>query len=1491
MLKGKASKNRILLLLLLLISVMFSLQGCKAVGQTTIALEQSVRCGMEEHIHGEDCYLGDVLLCGKKAHTHGENCYIVRLDDNDINHLLGRVDETEDHSLESLIGNVLRGALGLDPLSPTPTPTPLPEWEAIDDGNALTNDDIMMINRAITDGVVKADIVLNERLLTVHSSGSGMTEAEALAQLAQTGNSSEVNESDNGLSQFAVGSEESDEDYTANFYIKLDGSWTHVGTLEFDVAGSKRNYSRNINNTDILDFVNDIVDPDINSISSLNMEFGTNQNNISSTASVGNTTTTFGTGIRNSSTANSTIYVRIVDLNFYTVKWANYDGTVLETDIAAEGATPVYNSATPTRAEDTQYTYTFSGWTPTVSVVTGKVTYTATYTATSKAYTATFENLSGTKIATDISGAPINGKLNITLPALSGEYAGYLWIVKGSDGTTYYKSDGTEKVDITGNTTFVAIPSTYAVTFVDGETTTTQEVPYGTVITFTKPQNGNYWASNNIAFSAGETYTVVSDVTFTATDQVSATYIYSNGTTGNSGLVIPGTQITLPTLTGSYVWIDRNGNEYSGGTTVTLNSNMFFTQTPKLTINYDLNFPGDISSKTFYPEGGLGSDPGDFNINAVGVPKINANMGSSYEVSGVTWADAPHTAEGLNYREVFYLQSGSPAYEYRSVYFRGWQVTVGTETLLIEPGEAIGWDQLLEMAGDGTEIDFTGLWEDGGYTTVTFYVNYAAAAANAGGDYGGGSAADYTPEVFCGHLFGLPSTELVGTGSYNTYYGITGADAIKSNLADAKIRELYGAGVSYDGLNTAMGDAITGGDTDAATTLRMTDFPTDAEVLAKIKAWYQNGDLTETLMYDDGTGKTDEVPDLDELDTNHYTIRWYVFKSQDDGWHVDGRLIRKVGNIKVTKTFEGNPELVEEAINAAESYGTALPFITASCAYQADRVVELYFAPKSDAVPYGYTYDSATGEYYWVIDEVFADDKWVIQEAPPQLQYSLSVSEYMWNNIIKDASGSGTGVELTMDGGTYPADAYDLNWIRADFTNIYHKEDTILVRKVDGKTSDGITGAVFNLYSDEIASTDDEPQLMYFKPVTKTAYEGTENELTYTIYEYNSEYDASTGVCDLPVGANGYLEYVVSGFSYETHNIIVTEKTAPTGYAAVGDIVVGYTTGSTIGIKNSAGNNAAEYSNGVLTVKNYSGGTATVRAEKIWDCDEVYYDGFAVRFELYANGTVASAAIPGFTADFGSYYVYLDENGAYVETNDDGTPKYLSTTPWSYTWSGLPTVLSGSAVTYKIVETQIGSEVADRTGNFPNWIADELYNNITTDAKGNQTVEIAIRNTPNRAMIRLTKYDTQSATLPGAEFVMSELDSNGNEVGRSRTATTGEYGGITFDNLKYETWYKLTETSPPPGHISLCDTVYVKLAATGVVTVTTDMNDASATSPYAYYPNQANNVYVVNLSAEPLPETGGSGTTPYTLGGALLIAAALLMIYRKSRRKEDVPYV
>ena len=80
----------------------------------------------------------------------------------------------------------------------------------------------------------------------------------------------------------------------------------------------------------------------------------------------------------------------------YTITWKNWDGSVLKTDNnVSAGTTPSY-TGTPTKASDTQYSYTFEGWTPTPSAANADAIYTATYGKSALSYTIRFFQEDGT---------------------------------------------------------------------------------------------------------------------------------------------------------------------------------------------------------------------------------------------------------------------------------------------------------------------------------------------------------------------------------------------------------------------------------------------------------------------------------------------------------------------------------------------------------------------------------------------------------------------------------------------------------------------------------------------------------------------------------------------------------------------------------------------------------------------------------------------------------------------------------------------------------------------------------------------------------------------------------------------------------------------------------------------------------------------------------------------------------------------------------------
>ena len=139
-------------------------------------------------------------------------------------------------------------------------------------------------------------------------------------------------------------------------------------------------------------------------------------------------------------------------VNKYTVVWKN-GNEVLETDTDVEyGATPSYDGAAPTKAATAQYTYTFAGWNPEISPVTGNATYTAVFTSTVNKYTVTWKN--GDEVLETDRDVAYGAT-----PSYNGATP-----VKAEDDDHFYTFSGwTPEIDtVTGDATYTAVYSTYA---------------------------------------------------------------------------------------------------------------------------------------------------------------------------------------------------------------------------------------------------------------------------------------------------------------------------------------------------------------------------------------------------------------------------------------------------------------------------------------------------------------------------------------------------------------------------------------------------------------------------------------------------------------------------------------------------------------------------------------------------------------------------------------------------------------------------------------------------------------------------------------------------------------------------------------------------------------------------------------------------------------------------------------------------------------------
>ncbi|MBP0963344.1 MAG: hypothetical protein J6Q99_03515, partial [Oscillospiraceae bacterium] len=532
-------------------------------------------------------------------------------------------------------------------------------------------------------------------------------------------------------------------------------------------------------------------------------------------------------------------------------------------------------------------------------------------------------------------------------------------------------------------------------------------------------------------------------------------------------------------------WVDSSGDEYEGGANITnITSARVFTEVtndPRLQIKYDVNFPTvqDVTVATKPTlQGQASSTITDF-----------VEDGDSAYIRSVSQREVKGTIRNST--------------NSRMIRFKGWQV-VGTDHI-IEPGNTLSYADLLGYVQSGRVLNLRGVWEHNALQTASFYVRYDSRAADSQtGGIGSYDSSYYTNEIFAAFVEGIDTSK---DSSWQSRYNIADTSADNSYGADMAIRNLLGAGLDLEGQQKE---------------IWLTSFPDDQYVFDRLKL-EQKGNLT----------VGGEVVDPNELDADHYTSRWYVFKSQSDAWHIDGRLVKKEGLFDVTKTFAGNKVAVAEAKNGF--------YITAQNNETGGEKYYLYINEPATKPGDGkvLTPKSQNGDtYLWTISGTEYGDNWTIAEHPSEGKNTIVHSSYRVVDIYGDQSTAGTGSSINLMASTVATDMYSWQALTIEFTNIYHNTDSIIIKKEDKLTGSPIGGAVFQLIQND--------KVLWF---------------TYDTDTDSYLYDPSPGsdaVDRLAVSQSGYYELNIQGFSYEDGSIVVKELQAPEGYTPIENIEIGY---------------------------------------------------------------------------------------------------------------------------------------------------------------------------------------------------------------------------------------------------------------------------------------------------------------------------------------------
>lgn len=275
------------------------------------------------------------------------------------------------------------------------------------------------------------------------------------------------------------------------------------------------------------------------------------------------------------------------------------------------------------------------------------------------------------------------------------------------------------------------------------------------------------------------------------------------------------------------------------------------------------------------------------------------------------------------------------------------------------------------------------------------------------------------------------------------------------------------------------------------------------------------------------------------------------------------------------------------------------------------------------------------------------------------------------------------------------------------------------------------------------------------------------------------------------------------------------------------------------------------------------------------------------------------------TIEHSAIYVALYKEDRFVTDGADNVlaVELSQANNWTASFTGLGE-LSGYTVKEMVqVENQVegtvsavinGQTIYLRQAQDKELFDDRYYSISVGDVQitDNYHGTVTLTNTAFVYSLKLQKEDSldSSKKLTGAQFTLYTDQTCTQSV---EVQITGENGILTFTNLQPGTYY-LKETEAPEGYTMLSEVFAVTIDTDGKISVQEiDKNGEIVQNPVrvslageAGSTTSEQGLIINNCRVYELPESGGPGIYWYTLSGTLLMAGAVLIVYRQKRKRE-----